>query len=126
MKRDKIITRRKFFKTAGAGATASLISTPVLLNAARAKAQEEWRMAVVWSDPPPELELFTQMVSEGTDGGLKIKIVSAGEIGPLLETIEAVGKGAWFTWLLGGKGTGYDVFSIGSFRPYCAGTKCLV
>ena len=93
MKRDKIITRRKFFKTAGSGAAASVISTSVFLNAARAKAQEEWRMAVVWSDPPPELELFTQMVSEGTDGRLRIKMVNAGEIGPLLETIEAVGKG---------------------------------
>jgi len=93
MRRDNIITRRKFFKTAGAGATASLISTSALLNTAGAKAQEEWRMAVVWSDPPPELELFTQMVSEGTDGRLRIKMVSASEIGPLLETIEAVGKG---------------------------------
>jgi TRAP-type mannitol/chloroaromatic compound transport system substrate-binding protein len=94
MKRDAIITRRKFFKTAGAGAAASVISTSVFLNRGRAKTQEEWRMAVVWSDPPPELELFTQMVSEGTDGRLRIKMVNADEIGPLLETIEAVGKGA--------------------------------
>jgi TRAP-type mannitol/chloroaromatic compound transport system substrate-binding protein len=93
MKRNKIITRRKFFKTAGAGAAASMISTSVFLKSAKAKAQEEWRMAVVWTDPPPELELFTQMVSEGTDGRLRIKVVSAREIGPLLETIEAVGKG---------------------------------
>ena len=92
MKRDEIITRRKFFKTAGAGAAASVISTSVFLTTAKAKAQEEWRMAVVWSDPPPGLELFTQMVSEGTEGHLRIKMVSAGEIGPLLETIEAVGK----------------------------------
>ena len=34
MKKDKIITRRKFFKTAGAGAAASVISTSVFLNAA--------------------------------------------------------------------------------------------
>ena len=93
MKRGKNITRRKFFKTVGVGATASVISTTVLLNASRAKAQEEWRMAAVWANPPPELELFAQMVSDGTNGNLKIKIVNAAEIGPVTETIDTVGKG---------------------------------
>jgi TRAP-type mannitol/chloroaromatic compound transport system substrate-binding protein len=93
MKLDKIITRRNFFKTAGAGVATSVISTSVFLNAARAKAQEEWRLAAVLSDPFPELELFTQMVSEGTDGRLRIKVVNADEIGPPLETIEAVRNG---------------------------------
>ena len=77
MKWDKIITRRKFFKTAGSGVSAGILSASVYLNDASAKAQEEWRLVSAFSKDSllaSGLESFAESIAAASDGRLSIKI----------------------------------------------------
>ena len=46
MNLDRVVTRRKFFKTSDAGASAGEFSAFVFLIAAAAKAKEEWLLDI--------------------------------------------------------------------------------
>jgi len=96
MKWDKIITRRKFFKTAGSGVSAGILSASVYLNDASAKAQEEWRLVSAFSKDSllaSGLESFAESIAAASDGRLSIKIYYAGELVKPVEAMDAVADG---------------------------------
>lgn len=96
MKWDKSITRRKFFRTAGAGVSAGVFSASVFLNDAGAKTHEEWRLVSAFpkgSLLASGLEPFANSIAEASGGRLTIKIYYAGELVPPPGTMDAVGDG---------------------------------
>ena len=96
MELDRVITRRKFFKTAGAGASASVLSASVFLKSADANFQQEWRLVSVFSKGhllSSQLEPFAKNVAEASGGSLTIKIYYAGELVPPAKAMDAVING---------------------------------
>jgi TRAP-type mannitol/chloroaromatic compound transport system substrate-binding protein len=86
--------RRSFITTAAAGAAASAVAAPAI---AQSLPTINWRLA---SSFPKSLdtiygaaEVFSQRVSQLTNGKLNIRVFAGGEIVPALQVADAVQNG---------------------------------
>lgn len=88
------MNRRKFLKHAGAatGAAAATYAAPAI-----SQGRQEWRMVTAWPKGLPGLgtgaERLGQRISSMSGGRLTVKVFSAGELVPGLQTFEAVQGG---------------------------------
>jgi len=91
MKRRQFLTGAA---VAGAGAAAAAASFP---TPAIAQGKIEWRMVTTWPKNFPGLGVgaarLAQRITEMSDGRLTIKVYSAGELVPALESLDAVIRG---------------------------------
>jgi len=90
--------RRKFIKSAGLGAAASLAAAPLAAPAiAQSMPEIKWRMPSSFSKSLDTLyggaELFCQRVAQLTDNKFQIRPFAAGEIVPGLQVLDAVQNG---------------------------------
>ena len=88
--------RREFIKKAGAGsvATGATLSIPSI---AEAKAKYRWKMVTAWPKNFPGLgtnaNLLAKLITEMSDGRIKVKVYGANELVPAFEVFDAVAKG---------------------------------
>ena len=88
--------RREFIKKAGAGsvATGATLSIPSI---AEAKAKYRWKMVTAWPKNFPGLgtnaNLLAKLITEMSDGRIKVIVYGANELVPAFEVFDAVAKG---------------------------------
>lgn len=115
--------RRTFIKNIGAGSLAAgaALTAPSI---AAAKEKHRWKMVTAWPKNFPGLgtnaNLLARMITEMTDGRIKVKVYGAQELVPAFEVFDAVSRG---TAEMGHAGAYYwkgkgDVFQFFSAVPF--------
>lgn len=91
--RDTTSTRRRFLKTAAAGAAAATIAAPAI-------AQTQGPISMRWQSTWPAKDIFheyaqdyAKKVNDMTGGDLKIEVLPAGAVVPAFGLLDAVSKG---------------------------------
>ncbi|MBC7584789.1 twin-arginine translocation signal domain-containing protein [Tardiphaga sp. vice352] len=91
--RDTTSTRRRFLKTAAAGAAAATITAPAI-------AQQQGPISMRWQSTWPAKDIFheyaqdyAKKVNDMTGGDLKIEVLPAGAVVPAFGLLDAVSKG---------------------------------
>ncbi len=87
--------RRDFIKTASLGSlTASGIAAPAVVHAGK---KIKWKMVTTWPKNFPVLgtgaNQLAKLITEMTDGRIKVKVYGAGELVPAFEVFDAVSRG---------------------------------
>ncbi|MBE9567764.1 MAG: TRAP transporter substrate-binding protein, partial [Proteobacteria bacterium] len=87
--------RRDFIKQAGIGAVAATgVSAPAI---ASAKTTIKWKMVTTWPKNFPVLGTganeLAKLITEMSDGRIKVKVYGAGELIPAFEVFDAVSRG---------------------------------
>ena len=87
--------RRDLIKKAGIGAIAATgISAPAIVHA---KKKVRWKMVTTWPKNFPVLgtgaNQLAKLITEMTDGRIKVKVFGAGELVPAFEVFDAVSRG---------------------------------
>jgi len=87
--------RRDLLKKAGIGAiAASSVSAPAIVHAAK---KTRWKMVTTWPKNFPVLgtgaNQLAKLITEMTDGRVKVKVYGAGELVPAFEVFDAVSRG---------------------------------
>ena len=89
--------RRNFLKKTAILTTAATLST-FIPKKTYSKNKYNWKMVTTWPKNFPGLgtgaETFAKMVTDASDGRLKITVFGAGEIVPAFEAMDAVSSGA--------------------------------
>ena len=87
------VSRRNFIKTVAATAPTAMLATPAI-----AQSVTEWRMVTSWPKDLPGPGVTAQRLADRitamSDGRLRVKLFSAGELVPALETFSAVSSGS--------------------------------
>src|ERR1043165_8152937 len=90
--RDKTSTRRRFLKTAAAGAAAA-VAAPTIVSA-------QGPISMRWQSTWPSKDIFheyasdcAKKVNDMTGGDLKIEVLPAGAVVPAFQLLDAVSKG---------------------------------
>lgn len=87
--------RRDFIKQASVGAVAtSSVAAPAIVNA---DTKIKWKMVTTWPKNFPVLgtgaNQLAKLITEMTDGRIKVKVYGAGELVPAFEVFDAVSRG---------------------------------
>ena len=87
--------RRDFIKQASVGAVASsAVAAPAI---AKAGTKIKWKMVTTWPKNFPVLgtgaNKLAKLITEMTDGRIKVKVCGAGELIPAFEVFDAVSRG---------------------------------
>ena len=87
--------RRDFFKKAAvSGVAATAITTPAIVSA---KTKLKWKMVTTWPKNFPVLgtgaNQLAKLITEMSDGRIKVKVYGAGELVPAFEVFDAVSRG---------------------------------
>ncbi len=90
-----MMKRRDFIKTASAGAVAATsVAAPAVVHA---KKKTRWKMVTTWPKNFPVLgtgaNQLAKLITEMTDGRIKVKVYGAGELVPAFEVFDAVSRG---------------------------------
>jgi len=88
--------RRDFINKASIGAVVAG-GTLIAPSVAHAKTKYKWKMVTAWPKNFPGLgsgaNLLAKMITEMSDGRIKVKVYGAGELVPAFEVFDAVSKG---------------------------------
>jgi TRAP-type mannitol/chloroaromatic compound transport system substrate-binding protein len=91
------MNRRKFLTRTGSLIGATAVGAGTLSAPAIASDRRQWRMVTSWPKGLPGLgtgaELLAKRITDMSDGRLSVKVFSAGELVPGLQTFEAVQNG---------------------------------
>ena len=87
--------RRHFIKGAGAGALAGTLG--LATTSAQAKTRYRWKMVTTWPKNFPGLgtgaNYLAKLITEMSDGRIKVKVYGAKELVPAFEVFDAVSRG---------------------------------
>jgi len=87
--------RRDFFKKAAvSGVAATAVAAPAIVSA---KTKLKWKMVTTWPKNFPVLgtgaNQFAKLITQMSDGRIKVKVYGAGELVPAFEVFDAVSRG---------------------------------
>lgn len=90
--------RREFLKSAAVAGAGAAVATTGLSAPAIAQGKQEWRMVTTWPKNFPGLGVGAQRLADRitamSDGRLTVKVYSAGELVPPLQSLDAVIEGS--------------------------------
>jgi len=113
--------RRDFIKQASVGAVATAAAVAPAIVSADTKIK--WKMVTTWPKNFPVLgtgaNQLAKLITQLTDGRIKVKVYGAGELIPAFEVFDAVSRGTAQI----GRGT---VFFNRAFWYELAGDECMV